>query len=141
MSYATTAELTDYATARGITLTGDLTVLLTKAHDFIEAQTYQGSRYISTQSTMWPRSDVWIDGVLIDPDVVPQGIKNAEMQVAIEIFNGDDPLNNVDRAVKSEQVGDLKVEYMDNAANSKILRKIWSLLMPYMSATGRVQRG
>lgn len=140
MSYSTEAELTAYATARGVTLVEDLTVLLTKAHDFIESKSYKGSRYSSQQLTMWPRSDVYVDGVLIPSDVVPQGIKNAEMQTAIEIDTGFDPLSNVERSIKRERVDVIEVEYMESSSDTTRLTKVMALLRPYISSNYGLMR-
>ena len=134
MSYSTEVELTAYATARGITLNTDLEILLTKAHDFIESKSYKGSRYSSQQLTMWPRSGVYIDGVLIPADVVPKGIKNAEMQAAIEIDAGLDPLANVERATKREKVDVIEIEYMDSSSDTTRLTKVMALLRPYIKS-------
>lgn len=132
MAYSTTAELTAYATARGVTLTGDLDVLLTKASDYIESLSYQGDRYVIDQVNAWPRSHVVIDNYLLPADIVPQGIKNAEMQVAIEIDGGNNPIGNVDRAVKQESLGDLSVTYMDSASDKTRLNTVNALLKPYL---------
>lgn len=142
MAYSTPAELTQYASDRGITLTGDTAVLLTLASDYIEGLTYKGVRTDSTQITAWPRDGVYVDNILIDSAVVPQGIKNAEMQSAVEIDRGNDPLSTLDRAVKREKIDVIETEYMDNTAESTILRSVTHLLAPYLANTGgmRVDR-
>ncbi len=132
MAYSTTAELTAYATARGVTLTSDLDVLITKASDYIESLSYQGDRYVLEQVNAWPRMNVVIDNYLIPSDIVPQGIKNAEMQVAIEIESGNNPIGNVDRAVKQESLGDLSVTYMDSASDKTRLNTVNALIKPYL---------
>lgn len=138
MPYSTDAELTAYATARGVLLTGTPATLLLLANDYIESLSYKGTRTDSTQLTAWPRSSVMVDGIYIDYTTVPQGIKNAEMQAAIEIDAGYDPLANIDRAVKREKVDVIEVEYKDNADDSIRLKKISALLRPYLSGGGRV---
>ena len=140
MAYSTTTELTAYATARGITLTGDLDVLLTKASDYIESKDYKGDAVSS--SAKWPRYGVYVDGFLLNSDIVPQGIKNAEMQTACDIDNGLDPLANIERATKSESLGEMSVSYMDNASQSTRLTKISSMLKPYLfGGMGKLVRG
>lgn len=136
MAYATESELTTYASDRGITLSGTLSQLLTLAHDYIESKNYQGQRVSDTQSDKWPRTHVFVDGIVIDSETVPQGIKNAEMQAAVEIDQGNDPLGNVDRAVKSEKVDVIEVEYMDNASETVQLKKVNALLRPYLRSGG-----
>ena len=140
MAYSTTTELTYYATARGITLSSDLDVLLTKASDYIESKDYKGDA-VSADSK-WPRSSVYIDGSLIDSDTVPQGIKNSEMQTACDIDSGLDPLSNIERATKSEALGPMSVTYMDNASLTTRLTKVNAMLKPYLfGGMGKLVRG
>lgn len=135
-NYTTAADLTTYADARNITLStsveAELNALLTRAHDYIESKQYQGSRTDSSQTDSWPRSGVYVDSILQDSDVVPQGIKNAEMQTAIEIDNGFDPLAVVERATKLEKVDVIEVEYSDNASETYRLTSVNALLRPYL---------
>jgi hypothetical protein len=134
MAYATTVELTAYATARGYTLMGDLDVLLTKANDWIETQNYKG---VAIGETAWPRDGVYVGGVWIPDDSVPTAIKNAEMAMAIEIDKGNEPLSTLGRATKREKVGELEVEYMDSASNSSTFSAPMALIKPYLtSSTG-----
>ena len=142
MPYSTSTELTAYATARGITLTGDLDVLLIKANDYIESLDFQGERLVSDQENKWPRAYVYIDDVLISSTVVPEGIKRAEMQTAIEIMLSNDPLANVDRATKTETLGDMSITYMDSATLTTRLTKVKAILKPYLSGgMGNLVRG
>jgi hypothetical protein len=140
MSYSTEQELTDYATARGITITGDKTVLLTKANDYIESLDYQGQKTELNQSTKWPRAFVCIDYYPLPPDVVPDDIKKAEMQTALEIDAGVDPLDNIERATKSETLGDMSVTYMDNSAWKTRLTKVNAILRPYLGGGMGIKR-
>lgn len=134
MAYATATELTAYATARGYTLIGDLDVLLTKANDWIEAQNYQG---YAVGDTAFPRDFVYVNGALIPSDTVPQAIKNAEMAMAIELDKGNDPAATSGRSTKREKIGDLEVEYMDNAVAQSTFNPPMALIKPYLtSGTG-----
>jgi hypothetical protein len=130
MAYATTVELTAYATARGYTLTGDLAVLLTKANDWIETQNYKG---VAIGETAWPRDGVYIGGVWVSDDIVPTAIKNAEMAMAIEIDKGNEPLATLSRATKREKVGELEVEYADSALDRANFVGVIALIKPYLS--------
>ena len=42
--YKTGAELTVYATARGITLTGDADVLMILVHDYVDSSNFIGTK-------------------------------------------------------------------------------------------------
>lgn len=135
MSYATEAELTTYAAARGVTISGTASILLTLAHDYIESLDYHGERYEEDQADKWPRTYVVVDGVELDYLTVPQGIKDAEMQAAIEIDGGNDPLANIERATKREKLDVLEVEYMDGTRESIKLSKVMALLRPYLKGS------
>lgn len=135
-NYTVAADLTAYITERGITLSvstdAELNALLTRAHDYIESKQYQGERAVSTQSDSWPRTDVYIDGIEQDYTVVPQGIKNAEMQTAVEIDKGFDPLATIERATKRERVDVIEVEYQDRASDAPRLSYVDALLRPFL---------
>lgn len=140
MTYSTTTELTEYATARGIVLVGDLGALLVNAHDYIESLTYQGTRYDAAQTSVWPRVDVYVDGIIISGDTVPQGIKNAEMQCACDIDAGFNPLAILERAVKRTKVDVIEVEYADGASDTARLTKLNAMLRPYRAASMGIKR-
>lgn len=127
-SYVSEAELTAYATARGVTLSLDTEQLLIRAMDYIEAQIYLGYKFTSTQPLQWPRSGVYVDSYLVDSDVIPTELKNGQMETALAIDNGQDPLADIARTTKSETVGSLSVTYADNAASTTLVRKISSSL-------------
>jgi hypothetical protein len=130
MPYATTVELTAYATARGYTLTSDLNALLTKANDWIETQNYKG---VAIGETAWPRDGVYVGGVWVSDDSVPTAIKNAEMAMAIEIDKGNEPLATLSRATKREKVGELEVEYADSALDRANFVGVIALIKPYLA--------
>lgn len=85
-TYATEAQLSAYADARGVTLAGDSGVLLIKAMDYLEAMEgeWQGYRTDDAQALAWPRTNVWIYGALQDPLAVPMRIIQGQCQLAIE---------------------------------------------------------
>jgi hypothetical protein len=117
-SYVTAAEIETYAEARGVTLTTDPEILSVKAMDYIESQSFLGSKVSSTQALQWPRTGVTIDGYELAATEIPNELKNAQMATAISIASGVDPLSSVQRGVKMQQVGDLKVEYDDSGSVS-----------------------
>ena len=123
-SYVTSTEIEAYADARGVTLTTDAEILAIKAMDFIESQTYLGTKYTSTQALQWPREGVYIDGYEVAVTDIPQELKNAQMAAALSIDSGTDPLSSVERGIKMQQVGDLKVEYDEDGASVSISRSI-----------------
>ena len=110
MTYATEQELTDYATARGVTLTGDPAVLLTKAFDWLSVQT------------------------ITVPDPVPEQIKTAQLVAAMLIDSGEDLLAPQGQRVLSESVvGAVSVSYSDSGRQSTMYPQLEALLAPYRS--------
>lgn len=117
MAYGTDSGLTSYATARGITLEGAESVLLTLAHDYIESLEYIGYKTEDDQADQWPRTDAFVDNVELDKDTVPQDIIDAEYQVAIAIDQGNSPFATITPSIKSETVDTISIEYQDGASN------------------------
>lgn len=114
-SYVTEAELQSWADDRGKDLTGsDLSILLINAMDYIEVQSYSGTKYDENQTLEFPR---YYTATAPDtaPDV-PEDIKNAQYNAAYLISTGVDLFATVDRATKREKVDVIEVEYMDNAS-------------------------
>lgn len=119
-SYVTVEEARSYASARGTELPADdaeVESLLVRAMDYLEAQRgkYQGTKtYPGLQALQWPRSGVVIDCDYNLPDnIIPTELKNAQKQLALEVFNGLVLLPSSDgRVVKREKVDVIETEYM-----------------------------
>lgn len=121
-SYVSEAELTSYATARGVTLTGTPESLLIKAMDYVETQPFIGTKLTRDQPLQWPRSGVVIDGWSYPPSEIPDELKTAQMTVALAIDEGNDPLAPVSPAIKRKRVKadtvESETEYQDGASAS-----------------------
>lgn len=117
-TYATEAQLTQYTSDRNITLTagnGDATEILIKAMDFIETKDFIGDKGTKAQSLQWPRSGAALNGYVLDSDEMPQTLLDAQMEVAISIDAGTNPMDNLARETTREKVGDVEVEYSPSA--------------------------
>ena len=114
-SYVSEAELANYAADRGITLTGVSSVLIIQAMDYLESKNFNGTKFSITQALQWPRYGVQLDGYFVDSDEIPKLLKEAEMELAIAIDGGVNPLANQGRETIKEKVGDLEVEYSSSA--------------------------
>lgn len=123
-SYVDEAELTAYATARGLTLEGDATVALIRAMDYLSVQDWAGYRTVSTQTLDFPRNG--------ETDV-PTAIKTAQMQLALIYDGGSDPLAPVGPAVKREKVDVLETEYQVGAGVVTAYPMIDRLIAPYIA--------
>lgn len=136
-SYASVVELTNYTSARGITLTGNPEQLLLSAMDILESKQYKGERFKAGQSTKFP-----IKGLGI-----PKDIKTAQLLLAINQDSSIAVTDTPEAAIKKEKVDVLETEYFE-PMNSKsvLLTMIDDLLKPYLvglsiSPNFRVFRG
>lgn len=136
IGYVEDTELTAWAAARGITLTGTASVLLTRALDFVELQQYKGASTDQAQALSWPRAGVYIDGVAQAANTVPALVKELQMRVAADMDAGTDPLAVQEQGVKAERVdGAVMVEYMDGSYAPSRSSQV-SLLLAKLTAAG-----
>lgn len=119
-TYATEAQLTEYADARGIELSGNPDQLLLRAMDYAESLVYPGRRTSRNQPLQWPRTSVVLDGYYADGDGIPAQLVRAQIVTALAIDDGRDPMASVGAAVKREKVAELEVEYADGAPANPI---------------------
>lgn len=134
-SYVTESQLAGYMAARNVTISGDLTASLLKAMDYLETLSFTGNKYSETQALQWPRDSVYIDGYSLSSSTIPNELKLAQMRLAQEIDQGNDPLETLARKVKREKVGPVEVEYDDSSASSAILRSVNNMLRKILSTT------
>ena len=120
-SYVSEADLATYAGDRGVTLTGTAAVLLTQAMDYLESKNFNGTKSNIDQALQWPRYGVELDAYLVLSDAIPQLLKESEMEIAIAIDGGVNPLANQGRETTKEKVGDLEVEYSTSSRPSTYL--------------------
>ena len=136
-SYVTEAELTAYATDRGITLTGTTDVLLIKAMDWLELQPFKGDKATDGQALEWPRSGVYVGGTLLPDDAVPERIKQAQMAAAVLIDGGADLMPTVEPRVIAESVdGAVSVRYSDKGNQTPVYTSLNALIRDYVKNAG-----
>lgn len=84
-SYVSVATAQAYADARGssVEITEEL---LVSAMDYLESlrADYQGSKVEGGQSLQFPRTGVVVDGFPLDDDEIPQCLKSAQCQLAMD---------------------------------------------------------
>jgi len=56
---------------------------LIAATERLEQLQYQGERTDEDQALSWPRLGAWVDGVEIEDDVIPEGMKRAQYKLAL----------------------------------------------------------
>lgn len=138
-TYASEAELVAYAAARGVTIANTITdeQLLITAMDYIEQQPFKGTKNTKEQALQWPRFGVKIDGYYIDTDEIPLLLKEAQMENALGIDSGSNPLASEGRSTKREKVDVIEVEYMDGARNKTYLAAAEAKLTKLLKAGGK----
>lgn len=139
-TYVTEAELTAYASVRGVTIeNADREKFLTLAMDYLESLDFKGIKTDDTQPLQFPRKELYIDNVLMPSDEIPLLVKQSQMETAISISQGYNPLAPIDRAVKRERVyGAVEIEYMDNASSTNMIVSVDAKLKKLLKSTGFV---
>jgi len=127
VGYVTEDELEAYATARGITISGNKAVLLQKALDWLELQPFSGVKYDEDQDLEFPRDD---------DDEVPDKIKTAQMVCALIYDAGGDPLAAISKKVIREKVDVLEVQYSEGSSSNDLYPHLNLLLAPYLTGGG-----
>lgn len=149
-TYVDAAAARQYAAARGIELSStdaDVEVQLVSAMDYLEAQRarYQGTKTKpGVQALQWPRTGVILDCSYSLPDnVIPVELKNAQMQLVLEVFAGNTLMPSSDgRVVKREKVDVIEREFMtgqdlgSGGLPSPSFPAVDALLEPLFSACG-----
>lgn len=159
-SYVTEAELTTYATDRGITITAlDKTVLLIKAMDYIETRIYIGTKTVYNQPLQFPRTlcssanaydsydgfspypqNYYYQPCEYDNLTVPSEIKKAQMIASLLIDTGYDLQSTLGQSIKREKVGPLETEYQDNTSGYEQHRALNDILRPFIENSMRAVR-
>ena len=142
-SYADVADLTAYTGERNVTLgatNGDASEVLILAMDYLESKNFIGDKGTKEQALQWPRTGAQIDGYYIDPDEMPIVLLEAQMEVAIAIDGGVNPLANVPRETKREKVDVIEVEYSVAAHAQTYLKAAETKLERLVRPTGMAYR-
>lgn len=145
-TYVDDAEYIAYALARGLTIGSDATAReqeLTLGKDFLESMraAYQGIKTLQVNSLQFPRIGVSIDGYAIDDDVIPQELKNAQMESGAYSNAAQLTTNKASQNVQSEKLDTLEISYFSGGkTGSGALDRISVWLRPLLklNANGRI---
>jgi len=137
-SYVSELTLTEYAAARGITITGATEALLINAMDYIESQMFIGVKKTAAQGLQWPRSNVYVDGYYIEPTTLPFQLRSAQMTAALAMDAGNGPLTVMTPGIKKEKVDVIEIEYQDGGLTSNLDPKINAILKKLLIGGGGV---
>ena len=107
--------------------------------DYLESKDFIGNKGTKAQALQWPRVGAVLNGYALDSDEMPVILLEAQMEIAISIDAGTNPMANLARETKREKVGDIDVEYTDNAfaqtflqaAETKLNRLVKPIGMAY----------
>lgn len=143
-SYSDLVGIRAYASARGVTLSDDDSVLeplAFQAMDYIEAKRkdFQGKKtnYVGADGSLpipqplqWPRCGVFIDDEPFSQYAIPVELVNAQCQLCIEFTNGIDAMPTIAGPfVTSEQVDVLKTTYSETiGTGAPTMQKVDALL-------------
>ena len=124
-AYGTDAEYINWAALSGAEVGADEAardVERFNAFNYIESlrDRYQGKK-TESEGAQFPRSGLYIDGDLFDDQLVPDLVKRAEFELAIQ-YHRDSVLvsSGVSENVKREKVDVLEVEYFDGGSSQSI---------------------
>jgi hypothetical protein len=88
-----------YASAWGELSNSDKQAALVMATRRLDSERWQGTKVNYTQALKWPRYDVEDDdGLCFQPDVIPQAVKDATCDLALELVKLD-PTTEVDETL------------------------------------------
>lgn len=140
-SYVTVDQVTGYATAHALTVTGDIKPFIFRAMIFIESyrNEFKGQKTLDSQPLQWPRTGVFIDNAdrELDENVIPDEVKEAVAICAVEMnegFDPDRPLKpNIDaRTGRSISVlsSSISERYLVDWGLADVLPRVEALLRP-----------
>lgn len=122
-------------------ITNDKQKALNQAHQIVEQYGYLGTRTTIIQLNEWPRTGLIVQGtmgnLLIDPNIVPDDIKIAEMLIAKTYLGGFDPeLEARNRGITSRRYASVATTYDSNSVPDYVQAQCpsaeaWTLLRRY----------
>ena len=120
-SFTTDVELLAYALARGVTLPAteaERDILQIKAMDYFFSVEFclQGCRVIADQELPYPRIGVCANGFIVPSDEIPQAIKNALMELGVQVNESEILISTSTQNIQREKLDVLEVEYFSGGS-------------------------
>lgn len=124
-SFATDAELKAYANIRGFVIPATQPAreaLLVQAMDYLTSKEsmLSGDRVNINQELPYPRIGACAKGFAIPSTAIPNDIKKAQMELAIQANTSELLVNNSNKNVQKEKVGTLEVSYFSGGSWSQV---------------------
>lgn len=141
-SYVDLDYAREFAESMNLTLSDDDDIAIQNllgAMPYIESRPYQGQRATAAQPLSWPRRLVSADGYPVPENVVPVGIKRAQVVASAMVFGGVDLLPTVSAGgvVTKEKVGPIETEYSEKYSNTwngqNVFTAVDVYLLPFMN--------
>lgn len=138
-SYISLAAARAYLDTRGLSLDASQShaeIQLRKAFDYIESLRFNGKPVSADQATAWPRTDVYINGELLDYTVIPSSVGYAQARYAAAIHDGLElqPNSSGQASAIREKIGPIEVEYASSSSATPLIRAADALLKPYLAS-------
>lgn len=143
-TYIDVAYLQTYASDRGKVISSDNDVLeasIIKANDYLESKrdSFKGYKVSETQSLQFPRYNVYVDNILLSYESIPDILKKAQAELAIEAQSGENllPTTKANSFIKKEAIGPIETQYSENLGTSRIMHAVEAVLLPlFRSSVG-----
>lgn len=145
-SFVTDTELKNYAGLRGLSVPAtqpEREALLIKAIDFINCSEsdMQGRRVDSVQVLPFPRIGVWVNDFVIDSTIIPQTLKNAQIEAAIASQTINLLTNETVDNIQSKKLDGMAKSYFKGGNKTKInIQRVWNYLDPLLLNTNTLVR-
>jgi hypothetical protein len=141
-SYASVSAADGYVADRGIEGWATLSntakeQALIKATDYLEAtyrDAFKGYRIAAAQTLSWPRSNVIVDGFLLDANIVPTPVINSCIEMALRAAGGETLIADQGQRVKREKIDVIEIEYQDYSDPAARYPFINRMLLPYVTS-------
>ena len=130
-SYVTTAEITAYANKRGFTVPtseSDLEKIAILAIDYMQSKKYIGNLVESGQALAFPRREI----ENLADDVIPQAIKNAQIELAIAAHTNDLLISEPTATIESESTGTTSTTYLGGLSSKFVSERVNMFLSQYL---------
>lgn len=138
-SYVDVAEFDLYLTSRNLVIdktNEEKEALLINACDELLAyeERFKGLRVDASQELSWPRQNAYVNGFLLNADIIPSELKKAQMQLAYESVTASLNTNSSGREVVEQEVpGVIKQKFKEGTASKQPrFGKVDKLLSPIL---------
>ena len=111
---------------------------------WLDALNYYGDRCDEDQALKWPRNNYSVDGVTLECEVIPSGIKYAQYELARALANDTDAITGnkgTDGNFEQVKLGDIEVKYNTNSQGVGTVNNVFDIYPWIQSYVGAYCRG